>query len=150
MATSGTVAVWCAAGVGGGCSVVRRALAPLAQRQCTRSSSTDQVCLLCFLSLREHKRQDKDYGLWHRAFQLPLPEGEGTGSAATDYLTGVLAQFQSHRAIAYSPTCPTRWYQNVRHHRRRSSCWDYGPSRSCTSRRRAAPTTPVTAAGPAP
>ena len=29
------------------------------------------------LSLREHKRQDKGYGLWHRAFQLPLPWERG-------------------------------------------------------------------------
>jgi len=28
--------------------------------------------------LTPHKRQDKNDGLWHRAFQLPLPEGEGT------------------------------------------------------------------------
>jgi hypothetical protein len=26
-----------------------------------------------------HKRQDKDYGLRHSAFQLPLPLGEGWG-----------------------------------------------------------------------
>src|SRR5206468_3143816 len=62
----------------------------------------------------------------------------------------VQVSVQAYMASTYSPTCPTRPYRNVRYHRRRSSCWDYGPSRSCTSRRRAAPTTPVTTAGPVP
>ena len=37
MATSGAVTVWCAAWFGRGCSVLRRALTPLAHRPCPRS-----------------------------------------------------------------------------------------------------------------